>query len=125
MKAQELRIGNCVMFRDIEHQITGTWGDKIKFGPMSFWSNETEVFPIPLTPEILRACTFEYEDMGDDSPYERWICKDYNELWVWNYNNEEWMICLGNGFEQGGFHSLHQLQNLYHALTNTELQISL
>lgn len=79
--------------------------------------------PIPLTHEILLACGFEKH-------------KNSNEYWTfWKLNNG-WHICESHhdepsaGVENGCFHygedyqkitSLHQLQNLYFALTNTEL----
>jgi hypothetical protein len=80
--------------------------------------------PIPLTEDILLKCGFEFKGgIGYKSP-----------------NNEEhWYFSTGNGFipnalnhrntlkKDGyiGVYYLHQLQNLYFALTTTELEINL
>lgn len=143
VQANELRIGNWVDLngrtteveqiddRGINLSVSNGYSGAIDydydgyFEGKQFYSNSIIIKPIPLSPDVLKACGFEYEDMGDDSPYERWICKQYTELWVWNFNDEEWMFCLGNGFEQGGYQSLHQLQNLFYSLCGEELKVSL
>ncbi len=140
MKVTELRIGNWVMFvpdndkkyknrrpvQIFELFSEDGFGALDKGRILSFCNESPTAEGIPLTPEILLACGFEYEDMEDDSPYERWVCKDYKQLWVWNYNkSKEWMFCLGDGFEQGDYKYLHQLQNLYFCLTGQELTVTL
>jgi hypothetical protein len=136
--ANELRIGNWVQHvaptfywtyrtkgKDVDKPFCFQWEEEDWYAVGECKMYYGALQPIPLTPEILEKAGFEYEDMGDDSPYERWICKNYKELWVWDFNGEEWMFCLGDAFEQGGFHYLHQLQNLYFALAGEELEINL
>lgn len=73
-----------------------------------------DLFPIPITPEILEACGFEYEH-GQIEMYR---------------NNNIWMYWDGKSLSANFGHieqldveisTLHQLQNLYFALTNKEL----
>lgn len=141
IKANELRIGNKLLspFGKIETVLD--LQDNTDRGKIVFVDDEhrrmyshiitvnenrnqykpCEISGVDLSPEILEKCGFEYEDMGDESPYERWVCKEYTELWVWNFNDKEWVFCLGDGFQQDGFHYLHQLQNLYYFLVGEEL----
>lgn len=84
---------------------------------------ERKIHPIPLTPEILLACGFGYDRS--------------NEYWTFYSLPNNWHIgesCHNEpsaGVEKGKFYwgenykeikSLHQLQNLYFALTGSELE---
>lgn len=77
--------------------------------------------PVQLTEEWLSKFGFEYEDLGDDTPYE-WYKKDNIE--IWDFNGEYW-ICdmLDQYVFEKEIKYVHQLQNLYFALTNTELEV--
>lgn len=111
--AQDLRIGNWVIY--------GGAPKIIEMGA-EIYSNKYN--PIPLTPELLQKCGFKKYNNA-------WVPIDYNEKdynrWrftIWDqfdgedlkYNSAEFQISLT---------SLHQLQNLYYALTGQELQIKL
>lgn len=73
--------------------------------------------PIPLTPEILEKSGFIHEVHDDTSYYKN------SELWFCHIG-EDWH--LANGAQTfKPFQHLHQLQNLYYALTGKELDIKL
>lgn len=121
---KELRIGNWVeMDNDCNYQDwVGIWiPQQVKNG--SYIDNYAHMCrPIPLTPDILVKCGFE--------------CKVLDEIGsVWHFGvnpiNQDWMIKLTwiIGYEHPFFlnyhHTvkcLHQLQNLYFALTGTEIE---
>src|SRR5687767_669454 len=95
----------------------------------SFWAHIHcgDIVVIPLTPEILEKCGFEYEDLGNDSPHEWWIHKEHKRFQLWDFNGEHWILAMADqyGLPTEHFKYLHQLQNIYFALTNTELNINL
>jgi len=119
MKANELRVGNYVNaknfhIKDIE-EISQVKCDWIRYSSL--------LEPIPLTEEWLLKFGFETRKESDNFYYfgfgENPITKD-------------WMLCLkyfkdeNKFFFMNGFHIIkyvHQLQNLYFALTGEELQI--
>jgi hypothetical protein len=145
IQANELRIGNLFYFNNpsawnnylneivviskIKNEITEkekeTW--KYSFGSVSFYllkdKNETfnqfsqYIKPIPLTEEILLKCGFV---KGFDNFYRKnksymiEICFFDKGILVTNQS-----VCLS------GIKHLHQLQNLYFALTCKELEINL
>jgi hypothetical protein len=69
--------------------------------------------PIPLTPEILEKCGFD----------RNCILKIYQGVNIeWSYGKEVWLTKEGEViYEFENTQHLHQLQNLYFALTNEEL----
>ena len=80
---------------------------------------ETDLEPIELTEEILLKCGFEKREDGDYnlfkySEVDIVICSDFSS---WK--------CDGINFSVNYIKYLHQLQNLYFALTNKELEINL
>ena len=114
MKAQDLRIGNLVM-TDVEK---GSAFDGLNF--VVGWSEirDSEILgdnwgykPIPLTEEWLERFGFEYSDLNGDSglwkipPFQ--IYGKYNQF-IYDYRLD--------------VNYVHQLQNLYFALTYEELQ---
>jgi hypothetical protein len=125
IKAGELRIGNWLSgnytipkFLPIEVYSLGDYGINEL--------TEDSFEPIPLTPEILEKCGFENLDIHD------WILKtifiEDNGL---GEGGEEWSVHVWNEFYQehmmlpNYIYYLHQLQNLYFALTGEELNINL
>lgn len=115
IKANELRIGNWI-------RVFGGYA-KVKLIP-----SELPIEPIPLTPEILEKCGF-VEDRGN---YWVDLMTHYLELinklqgWFPVYaqtpelSSEAEQRVLLNRIDY-----LHQLQNLFFALTGTELNIDL
>jgi hypothetical protein len=137
MKANELRIGNLIygIYENIEDEADDT-GNQIKevvefigYDPWQnfFWvegSINTEFYesfePIPLTEEWLVKFGFEklwYDDNGMKLPYYRLNKNDY----VFDLDYE---FCATR--DDAGYiylKSVHQLQNLYFALTGEELEL--
>ena len=141
MKASELRIGNYVNtpradqnpFRidyfDIDkvYQNNGTY--KTDFGGIEYtipfhpltWDLK-DCSPIPLTPEILEKAGFEKKYDGDYFTLPDELCKggwDKRFIYYLPYFN----LSTYTGNIQ--IAHLHQLQNLYFALTGQELAINL
>jgi hypothetical protein len=109
----ELRIGNWIDEQGLKIQVG--W---IQTG--LFESSE----PIPLTEEILLATGFKqggvvgfyYLDIGNDT----FLVSGGDSVWVEkaiNFKEEEVSVGLG------GAESVHQLQNLYYALCNKEIDV--
>lgn len=80
--------------------------------------------PIPLTKEILLKCGFKKREGNN-------ICWDLGDFMIGWYGNSfaTWVVELKQGNNKVHFHSqiksIHQLQNLYFALTGQELPINL
>lgn len=147
IKATKLRIGNHVLYKPYGNRdgepvtIAGMLGMKAYFNKHS---NESGMFhnlePIPLTPEILEKCGFEVKDQsftgGDGkrhqvlfylSPFfgdfkqNRLQCRFYDD------RDPLWWLVAEVGPTPTGLTSLtrlpylHQIQNLFYALTGQEL----
>jgi hypothetical protein len=78
---------------------------------------ETQMYPIPLTPEILEKCGFVKWIDNVACSYK----KEYSpQRFIDISNYKDYYRCFIATFKY-----IHQLQNLYFALTNTELPITL
>ena len=135
LTANELRIGNLV-------QIVKYWKDfydenyfipkEINLDDLRAINNFKDIAkPIPLTEEWLLKFGFEInDDLGDEIYYQipeekngYGICFDHNDITFYKY--------YGNGaenvhtliYDEKHLQSVHQLQNLYFSLTNTELKL--
>ena len=119
MKARELRIGNLVeVFKDTYYPIVGISIENAyvsnKMGVLH--CSYIELEPIPLTEEWLVKFGFkkEYDNYWSHKKSYFEIDKDNEGLWINSVN--------GNEYHHGnGFNHVHQLQNLYFALTGEEL----
>lgn len=126
MNVTQFRLGNYVQnikgdilrvelldIQDSADTSITAWGVKNS----AFGSSDDMIFPIPLTEEILLKCGFREK--------ERYFIKDYIQLLkpigVHSYRH----ILFSNGKRSVEIQHLHQLQNLYFALTNEELTINL
>ena len=132
MKANELRIGNWVMYND---QNTEPMPRPVKIIVTDLiliyeGVKECVYAPIPLTPEILVKCGFsghlyKPQYIGKDVPSEG-MTTDFvltKPLYM-----GEWQDFYAFGYDDFRFtkiEHLHQLQNLYFALTGTELEVNL
>jgi hypothetical protein len=79
----------------------------------------SQVEPVPLTPELLETAGFEASFHGykkDGFLFALWHYKDTDGYLV-QYNQTEHEVTI--------IHYVHQLQNLYFALTGKELELSL
>lgn len=143
IKANELRIGNyaqdaltkTVLRLDGFHQQSPIFEviDRSKYPLPNGWQAE----PIPLTPEVLERCGFE-KSLSEDIE-ERIIygiqCGNNTSLYydphqdhMRNHHEVEWYLSYewNNNHFKNDFWAkpkyLHQLQNLYYALTAQELK---
>lgn len=127
MKAEEIRIGNWVKYGNVSAPvIIPEYIGQVKaitlFGELDFSTTQTEnIVPakhcmgVELTPQILVMAGFE-----NSGTY--WFLDDVridelgmiDPMYVYRYNYAERKIRY-----------VHELMNLYHALTGTELQINL
>jgi len=111
MQANELRIGNWVLHRGKYVQVNANT-------ILAIVNGSEHYAPIPLTPEILEECGFE-------------CASDEFGGYLINISEKEKIRIIkqeGNfifplfGVTKVPTNFLHQLQNLYFSLTNTELQ---
>lgn len=122
IKAHEVRIGNIVMWN----------GKPTKLSALHIYTmfdaqdEAEEGSPIQITPEILKKAGFVSTGSGDD----------FHNGILWNTPNENYKYCedgyivdncgyYGHYCDIGDVSYLHQLQNLYFALTGEELTIAL
>ncbi len=112
----------------------GVWIKSIHTGPVKvslfmmgeIADDETyldHLMPIPLTPELLQKA-------GLHKHNNAWVTGDYDEknymkdyFTIWNVHDGEYKLNTTQFAIE--VTSLHQLQNLYYALTSTELNIQL
>lgn len=135
MESKDLRIGNYVKLKGFDnfYKVSEIYfsGIECNFeeGKKKHFANRIDNFePIPLTPEILEKAGFErvgrnYQ-IKHELPTKRifivsdtWISGTWQN-WAFSLNDENQQIFVA-------LHSLHQLQNLYFALTGEELTINL
>lgn len=131
MKASELRIGNIV---DNYREVFAKGWRWTNISHEDIYSiacgNDKNYRPIPLTEEILLKCGFELKTWIDDSVVEaiksRIIKGEIRDFQLVVRNGKFWHDRLyGYGYSYKLLEHLHQLQNLYFALTGEELKIEL
>jgi len=133
IQIQDLRIGNLVMYNDQNHEPSPT---PIKVGISDLIliiedTKECVYAPIPLTEEILLKAGFEFwcDELGIKCFYKiygiEYFCVATNGFYQLRSGLKDsdaaWR--LGNNYPF--IKHLHQLQNLYFALTGEELKITL
>jgi hypothetical protein len=136
IQANELKVNNRFI-REIHNQrgleydhdfiLTEEWMGKL-FSNDSLFGLQ-DLSPIPLTPKILENCGFNKDNYGifcfvkDGGKY---ISGCEILLWV-KFNGATLQVCTGdeldNLFELCHILYLHELQNLYFALTSKELNV--
>ena len=118
MKANELRIGNYIQFRHTETPVKITLGDFVR----EYKNEHLEDYePIPLTEDWLERFGFEqhHDDCSNGVMYIKDIFSEQPKTWG-AYPNE-----VGSGIvikDSVKLEHVHQLQNLYFALTGEELK---
>ena len=130
INANELRIGNLVNFRNRKttgrslypYQIVFTDFKSVIFKDGEFVFKEERLEPIPLTPDILEKAGFENRSNSTDFAfkYGEFIIGGTMSRLFPSIHGESRLEAYGNEI----FY-LHQLQNLYFALTGEELTINL
>ena len=122
MIKNELRIGNWVSYGEHPRQITMLSATTQKVGIDAIISLLEVIEPIPLTFEILEKCGF----VKDETKVGDWVNGNYRlrervgaySLYR-DYENED----IADYFADVKL--IHQLQNLYFALTGEELNVQL
>lgn len=128
IEAKELRVGNLV-FENTYNMSNGNYegvpvvanGNIIKTIELSPTLHAYS--PIPLSPDILLKCGFEKRDNGISIDYHIGI-NEITKDWLFYI---VWIDGFQYPFYKNGRHEikyLHQLQNLYHSLTGSELNIN-
>jgi hypothetical protein len=134
MEAREFRIGNLVMGVRMQKPVVVDWlvlkhiQDDGNIQSAHLPNGGGPVYaPIPLTPEILLASGFVFTDLGDNAPYEIYSHTEYSGFEVWDFNGENWVLDMADLalMPTKFFKYVHQLQNMFFALSNEELTISL
>lgn len=122
INANELRIGNLVdhyFSDDTDDSVTDRMYEHIEAKDISDDEYLSSCYPIPLTPEILEKAGFEYDGATtlsrDDSPLYFKILAGKGSAFVEKLHQPFEVHC----------EFVHQLQNLYFALTGEELTINL
>ncbi len=115
IKANELRLGNWFLSK-VKVPVQVEKGTIAYMCMRSYEISKIKYEPIPLTPEILEKCGFVIETIYYEYPYFDFDIKSEYGKWQLYYNGD----AIGIPFEY-----LHQLQNLYFALTSEELEIKL
>ncbi len=120
MKANELRIWNWVQREDKTFQVDG--GD-IK--AMQDWQKledeKSVICPIPLTEEWLLKFGFE---KSDNTPFYDYFVLEFGIGLCYDvYSDSYFLAYQKNHYTKTNIKYVHQLQNLYFALTNEELTI--
>jgi hypothetical protein len=116
MKANELRIGNFVMRPNFPNYEVVDWKLIAKIAQVPDW-----YIPIPLTEEWLLKFGFE-KDKINSSIYPNY---NFNGFGLFNSIGVpwEWDLVRGSNYIRNKIQYVHQLQNLYFALTGQELII--
>lgn len=122
MKAQELRIGNLYHYNMIDTQDErGKWKevatvDILDLMHLNEHPDDPNFIPIPIDGEWV-------EKFGFDKPALSYIGKTIH-ITSYGKNNDMWMVALNknNGILRT-IKYVHELQNLYYAVTGEELTI--
>lgn len=128
---EELRIGNLVMFDGKYIKIesmnrTSVYGLPVGLDQTKIYLTSDEIEPLPLTEEILLKCGFLKGELLIENNWEYEINLRGDYILKYDYRRR-WVI-KNNGFQKFNdpvhipiVQHLHQLQNLYFALTGKEL----
>lgn len=128
---KELRIGNLVMLDGKYIKIksmnrTSVYGLPVGLDQKKIYLTSDEIEPLPLTEEILLKCGFLKGELliENNREYEINLRRDY----ILKYDYRRRWVIENNGFQKFNdpvhipyVQHLHQLQNLYFALTGKEL----
>jgi len=131
MKASELRIGNKAFYKEKVVEIASVSGINYSFGNQDITISTSDnsllvdilqLQPIPLTPKLLEKCC----GFKSEHPAYYYIPIGDNYLYVYYSNSglHTYAVKYMHAY-LGEIKYLHQLQNLYFALTGEELEIDL
>lgn len=121
---KDLRIGNYIMYDNRYFQIYSISDEFPTLNTIEFgigvvdWNN---ISPIPITEELLVKCGFEQDDELD---YRFRLGIKHDPDFI-TYDLDDNMYSIHDSWINTTIKSLHQLQNLYYALTKQELTIEI
>jgi len=118
MKATELRIGNLVYYMNEHNPVEISGIDRKQIHADGDWDYISEHKPIPLTEEWLER--FGFNKLSDI--WEFWKNSGW-DLRQHKLENNWWLFYNGQDLDCVRIDYVHQLQNLYFALTGEELTI--
>jgi len=121
MKASELRIGNLVNYKIVDKlDERKKWFEPCEIDAVDLQVIDSDYQPIPLTEEWLLKFGFKYSLRLDD-----FMFKDKNDIFeIQSYKKGFLNLVLWHDNEiLQELKYVHQLQNLYFALTNEELTL--
>ena len=129
IRANELMINNWILDHEAESEVSIYWQveeiteDGIKFREGSCWTKSDYIQPIPLTEEWLIKFGFEkYRNCF--LSYQKIYEKSYIHFRIFNKSTISFVIKNRSGKDEYKLiESVHQLQNLYFALTGEQLTI--
>lgn len=138
MTANDLRLGNLIYWnipekKDTIHTVVGIRNGKLQTIPISLGESIEDYKPIPLTQIWLEKLGLIKKNITEDMPQELKqpdIDKDGNIWYMWvqglfnleiQENGEIWFE-LYSHYKHIKY--VHELQNLYYALTGVELSVS-
>jgi len=123
IQANELRIGNLVESDLGEYlPVFRIYPNSFELGVAGNWQSAFRPKPIPLTEEWLLKFGFEKTNLSGDN---EWLRLKWRTLVFEADESEEFAFVhlqIGS-HEIAVIQSVHQLQNLFHALTGTELEL--
>lgn len=133
---RDLRVGNLLKHGEKIVTVKEIGDDGINFiwaHEMSGWDYDyVNLFPIELTPEWLEKCGFDKEKSNDTEERDVWTIQVANNTSLYydpELTGKEWYLSLewNNNHWQNEFWAnpkyIHQVQNLFYALTGEELTI--
>lgn len=124
MDARELRIGNLVNTRRGTQKCIDVLCDCVNFHDLECEPYDL-IDPIPLTEEWLEKFGFEFEKPKSKLSTAKWHIKNLDENNKIGVNLQVQLFSIGEGVDwifPMKIEYLHQLQNLYFALTGIELE---
>ena len=125
IQAKDLRAGNYLYYKNRPIIISGRdiWQIELKEKGSNSAKKHGFLKPIPLSPEILEKAGFE----GSESEYGGWVSPFVNDQAIRLRINSEGIFYYSMTKYSNPIYikSVHQLQNLYFALTGTELPLNL
>lgn len=124
IQPNEIRIGNLVLCEGKEAQVECVRRGEIIVGQTGktvyFLARMTDIKPIPLTEEVLLRCGFESSSIDELDPNGIFLFMDLGLITLDQSECKTYLTDQATGTLRIEF--LHQLQNLFFALTGEELE---
>jgi len=129
IQSNELRIGNIVLDPyGNQREVMGVHGHYVwlkgNHGDDRTYP-ESDLSPVPLTPELIEKCGFVWEDIvtKSDGGTEKMLCKGFIFMMINEVNGAIAACPYGYPLSPHRTKYAHQLANLYFALTGEELEV--